>query len=93
MALYPPYQYIPGPSTLGIGVENMALVRPMPPIYGGFPYGPKYNVRGGISPFEGAAAISPKFGPTADLRANGVYLTRGQIALAALADLQEKAKK
>lgn len=91
--LFPPYKYRAGPNTLGIGVGNMALERPMPPIFGGFPYGAKYNIRGGISPFEGAAAYSPKAGPNIDLRANGVYLTDGTIALAALADLQEKAKK
>jgi len=95
VALYPPYSYVAGPNTLGIGVGNMALVRPMPPIYGGFPYGQKYNVRGSINPFEGAAQFPAPFnyGPKVDLRADGVYLSEGTIALAALADLNQKAAK
>lgn len=86
------YRYVFGPNTLGIGVENAALVRPMPPIAGGQPYGIKYNILGSIKTHEQAAQFPlAKFGPDVDLRANGVYLS-GQIDLMALADFQKKAK-
>ena len=83
-----PYSYRAGPDRLGIGVDNMALVRPGigidEPVYG-----PRYNVRRSFEPFRGAAqfplAVS---GPATDLRASGVYMS-GDMALAALADFQK----
>lgn len=84
-----PYSYVFGPDTLGIGVENAALVRPMLPVPGGGRYGPKYNIHASLNAFEGAGqfpvAIS---GPMTDTKANGVYMS-GQLALAALADLNK----
>lgn len=85
------YNYVFGPNTLGIGVGNAALVRPQPPLVGGQPYGPKYNVHKSINTFA-PAGTNPgplPLGPQVDLRANGVYLS-GDMALMALADFEAK---
>ena len=79
------YNYIATPNTLGIGVDNLAFVRP--PIATDFnTYGKRYNVRSDIRPLEGAGQF-PLYvsGPTVDLRANGVYLS-GEMALGALTE-------
>lgn len=89
MSMNGPYDYIPGPNTLGIGVDNMALVRR--PIAVDMPnYGPRYNVTRSFAPLTGGAqfplAVS---GPMVDLRANGVYIS-GDMALAALTDFNKE---
>jgi len=86
-----PYNYRAGPNTLGIGVDNMALERN--PIAVDFStYGPRYNVRGDFSPFLGAAQFpTAVYGPTTDIRANGVYLL-GAMALQALTDFNKSNK-
>lgn len=75
-----PYNYVTGPSTLGIGVDNLALVQPgiaaTPPIYG-----KRYNVQGSFAPLTGAAQFPLNFErPLSSLRQNGVYLS-GDMAL------------
>lgn len=83
-----PYSYRAGPNTLGIGVENMALLRPGVAVDQPN-YGPRYEVRGSINPFMGGAfyPVAPH-GPYISLRADGVYLS-GQMALQALADFEK----
>lgn len=86
-----PYNYIAGPDRLGIGVDNMALVRP--PIATDFStYGPRYNVMRDFAPFLGASQFPlAVYGPKTDLRANGVYLS-GSLALQALTDFNKANK-
>jgi len=81
------YRYIATPNTLGIGVDNLAFVRP--PIATDFNYDSRrYNVRADIMPLEGAGQFPLyNIGPMTDLRANGVYLS-GQLALGALTDFK-----
>lgn len=84
-----PYTYIPGPNTLGIGIDNFALIRPG--IATDEPnYGPRYNVRLSIAPCEGGQQfpLAPN-GPSNDIRHNGVYLS-GDMALQALADFNDQ---
>lgn len=88
MGMNGPYNYIPGPNTLGIGVDNMALVRQ--PIAVDMPiYGQRYNVHKSFAPLHGGAqfplAVSV---PNVGLRANGVYLS-GDMALSALTDFNK----
>lgn len=84
-----PYTYIPGPNTIGIGIDNFALVRPGiaidEPIYG-----PRYNVRMSFAPAEGGQQfpLAPS-GPSNDLRHNGVYLS-GDVALQQLTEFNKK---
>ena len=88
MAMNGPYNYRAGPSTLGIGVDNMALLRQ--PIAVDFStYGPRYNVRGDFGPFQGAGQfpLAPAV-PFVGLRANGVYLS-GELALQNLTDFNK----
>lgn len=87
-----PYQYIPGPNTLGIGVDNMALVRPG--IGTDEPhYGKRYNVRKSFSPLMGGAQFPlAQSGPMVDLRANGVYMS-GELALAQLTEFNQNMAK
>jgi hypothetical protein len=84
-----PYEYIPGPNTLGIGIDNFALVRPG--IATDEPnYGPRYNVRKSFAPLRGASQFPVNVsGPKNDLRHNGVYLS-GDVALQALADFNDQ---
>lgn len=91
MGMNGPYNYRAGPNTLGIGVENMALVRPPitvdPPIYG-----PRYNVRNSFSPLVGAAQFPfVQSVPFVGLRGHGVYLS-GDMALQALTDFNKSNK-
>lgn len=87
-----PYRYRAGPSTLGIGVDNMALERN--PIAVDFNrYGPRYNVQRDFAPFLGASQFpTAVYGPKNDLRANGVYLA-GDLALQALTDFNKRTKQ
>jgi len=72
-----PYAYIAGPDTLGIGVDNLAFVRPGYPVDEPI-YGHRYNVQRVFAPFLGAAQFPlANIGPTTDLRAGGVYLSGG----------------
>jgi len=80
-----PYEYVAGPNTLGIGADNLALVRPPitvdPPIYG-----PRYNVRQSFAPLMGAAQFPLDVSvPRVGLRGNGVYMS-GAMALSALTE-------
>ena len=87
-----PWNYVAGPSTLGIGVENLALVQQgvavtMPH------YGPRYNVRGSFMPLEGAGQFPLQQSvPMVGLRANGAYLS-GAMALEALTDYNRALSK
>ena len=78
-----PYAYIAGPDTLGIGVDNLAFMRPDFPI--DMPiYGHRYNVRESFAPLRGAGNFPlANIGPTTDIRANGVYMS-GNLALQVL---------
>lgn len=84
-----PYSYIPGPNTLGIGIDNLALQRPGIPIDEPI-YGERYNVRMSLSPLCGAMQypLAPS-GPSNSLRQNGVYIS-GDMALQALADFEKE---
>jgi len=88
MGMNGPYNYIAGPNTLGIGVDNMALLRQ--PIAIDSPiYGPRYNVHKSFAPLTGGAQFPlAVYGPTTDIRANGVYLS-GAVALQALTDFNK----
>lgn len=81
-----PYSYVSRYRDIGQGAEVFALAGPMLPI-STTTYGQRYNVRGSINPILGAAAYSPKDGPQADIRGNGVYLA-GDLALQALVDMK-----
>lgn len=80
-----PYFYRPGPNTLGIGVDNLALERPGIPVDEPI-YGRRYNVRKSFAPLTGASQfpLAPAV-PAVSLRGNGVYLS-GDMALQALAE-------
>lgn len=83
-----PYSYVSRYRDIGQGAEIFALAGPMLPI-SATTYGPRYNVGGSINPILGAQAYSPKSGPNADLRANGVYLA-GDLSLQALVEFNAK---
>jgi hypothetical protein len=82
------FKYRPGPSTLGVGVSNLALEMPGRTVDADF-YSPRYNVR--RSMVIGFPTV-PNTGqrlPETDLRANGLFLS-GDVALQGLIDLQNK---
>lgn len=83
-----PYSYVSRYRDIGQGAEIFALAGPMLPI-SATAYGERYNIRGSINPILGAQAYSPKFGPQADIKANGVYLA-GDLALQALVEMKAK---
>jgi hypothetical protein len=84
------YGYIPGPNTLGIGVDNFALQLPYTnPMWS--IYGPRYNVQRDLAPLTGGYQKLAQDLPNVDLRADGVYLS-GQIALQALSDFNNQNK-
>jgi hypothetical protein len=83
-----PYGYVAGPSTLGIGVDNLALIRGKlaidEPIYG-----PRYNVRRDFAPLTGASQFPlGNIGPLTDIRGDGVYLS-GQLVLGQLTETRK----
>jgi hypothetical protein len=82
------FNYRPGPSTLGVGVSNLALEQPGRAVDSDF-YSPRYNVRRGMVIGFPTVPNTGQFLPENDLRANGVYLS-GDIALQGLIDLQNK---
>jgi hypothetical protein len=69
-----PFQYRAGPSTLGVGSENLALVAPGPPPMMNF-QSPRYDPRRSIDvkfntfPQDGTGKL-----PYYDYRHNGVYM-------------------
>jgi hypothetical protein len=75
-------RYRVGPSSLGVGVSNLAMEQPGRAVDGDF-YSPRYNVRGGINLRAPQIATSMQMLPAYDLRGNGVYLT-GDIKLQGL---------
>jgi len=81
-----PYFYHVGPNTLGIGIDNMALIRPHIPVDPYQAVGPRYNVRRAFSALLGGGQFPlAVFAPTVDIKANGVYLS-GTIQLQALSN-------
>ncbi len=76
------YQYRAGPSTLGIGVLNLALEQPGRAVDQDF-WSPRYNIRGALSTHFPTVPNMGQALPAYDLRANGVYLS-GDIALVGL---------
>ena len=79
-----PYSYKEGRACYGIGVDNMALVRPHGPVPGGT-YSPAYNVRRSVNLLSPAFVLESPSYPYVDLRGNGVYLS-GDIVLGSLSD-------
>lgn len=80
------YNYAPGPSTLGIGVENMALVQPGRAVDADL-YSPRYNVRRDLSVGFPTVPNTGQRLPDYDLRADGVYLS-GAVKLTPLVDTE-----
>lgn len=79
-----PYRYRAGPNTLGVGVENLALVQPGIADSWNF-NSPRYNVR---NQMDLRLPTLPNPGvkvPNYDLRADGVYLS-GQYTLTGLVE-------
>lgn len=69
-----PYRYDAGPNTLGVGVENLALVQPGRAIDSDY-NSPRYNVQRN---FDLGFQTVPNTGqrlPDYSLRGNGVYLS------------------
>jgi len=83
-----PYRYIPGPDTLGIGVENMALAQPGLAQFSNY-WSPRYNVRGDLGPYAPAFIQTAVEGPSVSLRGNGVYLSDGDVALQSLIEFNK----
>lgn len=84
------YSYRETPSTLGVGVENMALRQPGLAISMNY-YAPKYNVRGDLGPWKPGYVKYYQDMPFRDLRADGVYMS-GDLALAALSEMANENK-
>lgn len=81
-----PYRYRAGPNTLGIGIENLALVVPGLPVQAG-PYSPSRDVRRSMQiGFATVANPNQPSVPIYDLRQNGLFLT-GAWELSGLVDM------
>lgn len=83
------YDYMVGPNTLGIGMDNLAFadynIAIDEPIYG-----PRYNVQRSFAALMGGAQFPlAKSGPQFDLRANGVYMA-SELNLGMLTQLAPK---
>lgn len=86
-----PWSYRAGPNTLGIGVDNMALLRQgvgvdMPN------YGPRYSPQKSMVPLAGAQQFPiVQSLPAIGIRANGAYVS-GAMQLQALVDFNKDNK-
>jgi hypothetical protein len=80
------YSYRPGPSTLGVGVSNLALEQPGRAVDADL-YSPRYNVRRHMVLGFPTVPNTGQYLPETDLRANGLFLS-GDVALQGLIDLQ-----
>lgn len=68
-----PYFYVQGPVNLGVGVDNVGLVRPHDPIPSGS-YRPRYMVHRNMDLVFPGALTEAQSLPTVDIKANGAYL-------------------
>lgn len=82
------YKYRAGPSTLGVGVSNLALEMPGRPVDADF-YSPRYNVRRSMVIGFPTVPNTGQYLPHNDIKANGLFLS-GDMALQGLIDLQNK---
>jgi hypothetical protein len=84
-----PYRYREGPATLGVGVENLALVVPGPAPAMDF-HSPRYDPRRSIDVAASTYAQTDVISlPFYDLRQRGLFLTGG-IDLSGLIEMEKQ---
>ena len=82
-----PFRYRAGPSTLGIGAENMALVNPGIPADLNF-YGSRYTPGRSMDIRAPLIQQEAQSLPSGDIRGNGVYIP-GEYDLAGLTESEQ----